>query len=149
MKESNHYSSATAAAVTRWQTALGVPATGAVLLGQVTFEPGPIRVTSVTAAVGQTVTGNGSTVLDATSTTPIVTVSLEVTQEYLLKPGDAVTVLLPDGSSTVGGHVEIRRKRCDVSERQRQRERQRQPRTAAARLTSLRACRAAIRPRRR
>ena len=44
--------------------------------------------------------------LDATSTTPVVTVDLEVTQEYLVKPGDAVTVVLPDGSSTVGGRVE-------------------------------------------
>lgn len=106
LSQSNHYSSATAAAVTRWQATLGLPATGEILLGQVVFEPGPIRVTSVSAAVGQSVTGSGSTVLDATSNTPIVTVSLDVTQEYLLKPGDAVTVLLPDGSSTVGGHVE-------------------------------------------
>ena len=106
LNESNHYSSATAAAVARWQAALGLPSTGTLLLGQVMFEPGPIRVTSVSPAVGQTITGSGSTVLDATSTTPIVTVSLEVTQEYLVKPGDAVTVLLPDGTSTVGGHVE-------------------------------------------
>ena len=105
LTESNHYSSATAEAVTRWQSALGLPTTGVILLGQLVFEPGPIRVTSVSAAVGQTATGSGSTVLDATTTTPIVTLALEVTQEYLVKPGDAVTVLLPDGSSTVGGHV--------------------------------------------
>ncbi|HTD49952.1 MAG TPA: peptidoglycan-binding domain-containing protein [Acidimicrobiia bacterium] len=106
LHENDHYSSATAAAVTRWQAASGLPSTGTLLLGQVTFEPGPIRVTSVSAAVGQTISGNGSTVLNATSTTPIVTVSLAVTQEYLVKPGDAVTVVLPDGTSTVRGHVE-------------------------------------------
>jgi len=33
-------------------------------------------------------------------------VALDVTQEYLVKPGDVVTVVLPDGTSTVGGHVE-------------------------------------------
>ena len=44
--------------------------------------------------------------LTATSTTPIVTVDLDVTQEYLVKPGDAVSVVLPDGTSTVGGRVE-------------------------------------------
>ena len=49
--------------------------------------------------------GGGGTVLDATSTTPMVTVDLDVTQEYLVKPGDAVTVVLPDGT-TVGGRVE-------------------------------------------
>ncbi len=111
LTQSNHYSSATAAAVERWQTALGLPATGNILLGQVVFEPGPIRVTSVTPAVGASVGGGGSgsgggTVLTATSTTPIVTVALDVTQEYLVKPGDAVSIVLPDGTSTVGGHVQ-------------------------------------------
>ncbi len=115
LTQSNHYSAATVAAVQRWQTALGLPATGTILLGQVVFEPGPIRVTSVTPSVGQALGGGGSggsggsgggTVLDATSTTPVVTVALNVTQEYLVKPGDAVTVVLPDGTSTVGGHVE-------------------------------------------
>lgn len=107
LTQSNHYSSATAAAVQRWQTAHALPASGTILLGQVVFEPGPIRVTSVTPSVGQAIGGgSGSTVLNATSTTPVVTVALQVTQEYLVKPGDAVTVVLPDGTSTVGGHVQ-------------------------------------------
>jgi hypothetical protein len=45
-------------------------------------------------------------VLTATSTTPIVTVDLDVSQEYLVKPGDAVSIVLPNGTSTVGGHIE-------------------------------------------
>jgi Putative peptidoglycan binding domain len=109
LSQTNHYSSATAAAVQRWQTALGLPATGGILLGQVVFEPGPIRVTAVTPSVGQSVaggSGGGGTVLTATSTTPMVTVDLDVTQEYLVKPGDAVSVVLPDGVTTVGGRVE-------------------------------------------
>ncbi|HEY3810277.1 MAG TPA: peptidoglycan-binding domain-containing protein [Acidimicrobiales bacterium] len=114
LTQSNSYTAATAAAVERWQTALGLPETGTVLLGQVVFEPGPIRVTTVTPSVGQAVdgggsgsgSGGGSTVLTATSTTPIVTVALQVTQEYLVKPGDAVSVVLPDGTTTVGGRVE-------------------------------------------
>ena len=44
--------------------------------------------------------------LTATSTTPIVVVDLDVSEEYLVKPGDAVTVVLPDGTTTVGGHIE-------------------------------------------
>ena len=53
------------------------------------FEPGPIRVTSVTPSVGSPVGGGGAgrravaagagTVLTATSTTPVVTVVLDVT----------------------------------------------------------------------
>ena len=101
LSPSNHYSSATAAAVQRWQGARGLPVTGEIPLGAVVFEPGPIRVTSVAASVGAVV--GGGTVLTATSTTPVVAVDLDVSQEYLVKPGDAVTVVLPNGSSTVGG----------------------------------------------
>lgn len=110
--QSDSYTAATAAAVQRWQTALGLPATGQILLGEVVFEPGPIRVTTVTPSVGQAIGsgsgggGGGATVLTATSTTPIVTVDLAVTDEYLIKPGDAVTIVLPDGTSTVGGTVQ-------------------------------------------
>jgi hypothetical protein len=116
LAQSNHYSSSTAAAVERWQSALGLTVTGEILLGAVVFEPGPIRVTAVTPSVGSAVGGGGGgasssgggggTVLTATSTTPIVTVDLDVSQEYLVKPGDAVTVVLPDGTSTIGGHIE-------------------------------------------
>ena len=118
LAQSDHYSSATAAAVERWQRALGLPATGEILLGEVVFEPGPIRVTSVTPSVGAAVGGSGGgpgsstgsagggTVLTATGTTPVITVALDVTQENLVKPGDAVSVVLPDGTSTVSGHVE-------------------------------------------
>jgi Putative peptidoglycan binding domain len=115
LSQSNHYSSATASAVKRWQSALGLPATGEILLGAVVFEPGPIRVTSVTPSVGSAVGGGGGgggasagggTVLTATSTTPVVTLDLDVSQEYLVKPGDAVSIVLPNGTSTVGGHIE-------------------------------------------
>jgi peptidoglycan hydrolase-like protein with peptidoglycan-binding domain len=118
LTQSNHYSSATAGAVERWQRALGLPATGEILLGEVVFEPGPIRVTSVTPSVGSSVGGAGGSgsaggggggaggsVLTATSTTPVVTLGLDVSQEYLVKPGDAVSVVMPDGTTTVGGHV--------------------------------------------
>jgi hypothetical protein len=107
LAQSDHYSAATVAAVERWQQALGLPATGKILLGEVVFEPGPIRVTTVTPSPGAAVSSSGSaTVLSATGITPIVTVDLDVTQEYLVKPGDAVSVVLPDGTTTVGGQVE-------------------------------------------
>ena len=60
LAQSDHYSSATAAAVKRWQKVRGLPATGQILLGEVVFEPGPIRVTSVTPTVGSPVGGGGS-----------------------------------------------------------------------------------------
>jgi Putative peptidoglycan binding domain len=106
LTQSDHYASATAAAVERWQRALGLQATGEIPLGVVVFESGPIRVTSVAPAPGEPAQGAGSTVLTATSLTPVVVVDLDVSQEYLVKPGDAVTVVLPDGTTTVGGHIE-------------------------------------------
>jgi Putative peptidoglycan binding domain len=116
LAQSDHYSPATAAAVQRWQKARGLPVTGEILLGEVVFEPGPVRVTSVTPSVGASIgggggggssgAGGGGTVLTATGTTPVVTVDLGVSQEYLVKPGDAVSVVMPDGTTTVGGHVE-------------------------------------------
>ncbi|MGH3258510.1 MAG: peptidoglycan-binding protein [Streptosporangiaceae bacterium] len=102
----DRYTSATAAAVGRWQGAVGLPVTGEIPLGEVVFEPGPIRVTSVAPWAGAPVGGAGSAVLTATSTTPIVVVDLGVSEEYLVKPGDAVSVVLPDGTSTVGGRIE-------------------------------------------
>jgi peptidoglycan hydrolase-like protein with peptidoglycan-binding domain len=104
LAQSNHYSSATAAAVQRWQQAVGLQETGEIPLGEAVFEPGPIRVASVAPAVGTSAAGG--IVLTATSTTPAVVVDLDVSEEYLVKPGDAVTVVLPDGTTSVGGHIE-------------------------------------------
>jgi hypothetical protein len=106
LAQSDHYSLATAAAVERWQSALGLSPTGELALGDVVFEPGPIRVTSVTPSAGAPVGNAGGTVLTATGITPTVTVDLPVSEEYLVKPGDAVSVVLSDGTSTVGGHIE-------------------------------------------
>ena len=103
LTQSDHFSSATAVAVQRWQKELGLQVTGEIPLGDAVFEPGPIRVTSVTPAVGMP--AGGGIVLTATSTTPVVVVELDVSEEYLVKPGDAVTVVLPNGTSMVGGHI--------------------------------------------
>lgn len=117
---SDHYSTATATAVKRWQRTLRLPATGRILLGEVVFEPGPIRVTSVTASVDSSIGGGGGastggaggggggggTVLTATGATPIVAVQLNVTEEYLVKRGDTVSVVLPNRTSTVPGRIQ-------------------------------------------
>ena len=122
LTQSNHYSTATAAAVERWQAALGLPATGEVLLGEVVFEPGPIRVTSVTASVGESVGrgwrsrrrdggdasgssgsgGGGGTVLTATSTTRQVSIALDASEQSEVAVGDKVTITLPNNQTTPG-----------------------------------------------
>jgi hypothetical protein len=106
LAQSDQYSEATAAAVEHWQAARGLPVTGKIPLGEVVFEPGPIQVTSVTPSAGTPAGGAGGIVLTATGTTPVVIVDLDVSQEYLVRPGDTVQVVLPDGTTTVGGHIQ-------------------------------------------
>ena len=128
LTKSNHYSAATAAAVERWQKARGLPATGEILLGEVVFEPSPIRVTSVTPSVGESVGGGGGngtgaggsgtggsgtgaggsggggggTVLSATSTVRQVSIALDASQQSEVAVGDQVTITLPNNQTTPG-----------------------------------------------
>jgi peptidoglycan hydrolase-like protein with peptidoglycan-binding domain len=103
-----HYSWATAAAVKRWQQATGRARTGVVALGQVVFWPGPIRVATVSATVGAPVPA-GTAVLTATSTRPQVTVALEPALQQLVRRGDRVEVILPDGKTTRGTVARVSR----------------------------------------
>jgi peptidoglycan hydrolase-like protein with peptidoglycan-binding domain len=93
----------TEAAVERWQRARGMPASGAIPLGEVAFLPGPLRVTTVTQPLGGTVAA-GTGVLSGTSLTPGVQVWLNVGGPAV-RPGDRVLVTLPDGTTTVPGTV--------------------------------------------
>jgi Putative peptidoglycan binding domain len=108
---SDHYSAATAAAVQRWQSALALGATGEILLGQVVFEPGPIRVTSVTPSIGDAVGGGGgesssggggASVLSGTSTARQVSIALDASQQSEVAVGDHVTITLPNNQNTPG-----------------------------------------------
>jgi hypothetical protein len=101
---SDHFTGATAYAVEQWQQATGRTVTGTVPLGQVAYAPGPARVTGATPALGSP-PQPGTPVLTATSTLPVVTAQLPVTQEYLVHVGNQVTVTLPDGTTTTSGTV--------------------------------------------
>ena len=104
LSDSEYFTGATAYAVELWQEARGLAVTGTVPLGQVAYAPGPLRVTGVTPDLGA-VPQPGSQLLTATSTVPVVTAAVPVSQEYLVKPGDHVTVTLPDGVTTTPGVI--------------------------------------------
>jgi hypothetical protein len=74
--------------------------TGELTLGSVVFEPGPVRVTSVTPAVGASVAPGP--VLGITSTTPQVTIALAASEQSSVKAGDPVTITLPSNETTPG-----------------------------------------------
>jgi putative peptidoglycan binding protein len=94
------FTAATVQAIDAFQRAHGVGESGELLLGSVVFEPGPVRVTSVTPTVGATV--QAGPVLQITSTRRQVTIALDAAQQSNLKVGDPVTITLPDNSTTPG-----------------------------------------------
>ena len=100
------FTTATAAAVRRWQKAIGAEETGAVEMGQVVFLPGALRVAEVKAEKGGPVPA-GAPVLTGTSTSRVVQVDLDATKQSLAKVGDKVDVKLPDGKVTTGSIASV------------------------------------------
>jgi hypothetical protein len=94
------FTAVTASAIDALQAARGSSATGALPLGSVVFEPGAARVTSVTPALGASVTPGP--VLGITSTTPQVTIELPAAEQSSVKVGDAVAITLPNDQATPG-----------------------------------------------
>ena len=85
--------------VERWQQDIGASDDGVVNLGEVVFLPSAIRVTEVLAAPGSPV-GNGTPILGTSAQETVVTVDLPAADQGTLVEGAAVTVVLPDNSTT-------------------------------------------------
>jgi peptidoglycan hydrolase-like protein with peptidoglycan-binding domain len=103
----NHFSWATTAAISRWQTARGLPTaqrTGTITLGQVIFLPGALRISQAPATVGASI-GPGAPVLSGTSTTHVVAAQLTTDRQNLVHVGDQVLVTLPAGATPVTGTI--------------------------------------------
>jgi peptidoglycan hydrolase-like protein with peptidoglycan-binding domain len=97
----NHFTWATRAAVRRWQEALGLEETGSVQPGDAVWQPGPVRVASRKAAVGDSARP-GSPVLEETDTTRQVTIDLDASRQPYVHAGDRVDLELPGGRTTTG-----------------------------------------------
>lgn len=97
------FTAATKAGVEALQASLGVAQTGTLTAGHVAFLPTAVRVTTLaTAAVPGGSAPPGSVVMTATSTTRVVTISLDASQQSEVKVGDAVTITLPDHQTSPG-----------------------------------------------
>ncbi len=96
----DEFASATAAAIRALQSAHGASVTGELLVGSVVFEPGPVRVTSVTPSVSAP--AMPGPVLAITSTARQVTVALDASEQSSVKVGDTVAITLPDNQTTPG-----------------------------------------------
>jgi membrane fusion protein, multidrug efflux system len=91
---------ATAAAVQRWQTARGLTPTGQVLLGQIEFLPGAVRVGAWQVAVGEQASPGQQPYL-ATTNRRVVTVPVSPGMP-VVRVGQRVTIVLPSQAPTPG-----------------------------------------------
>jgi hypothetical protein len=97
----DHFSPATATAISHWQETLRAPSTGALALGDVLFAPGPTRISQALASLGSRI-GPGQNVLGATSTTRVVTVSLPTLAQATVSAGAKVIITPPTGGPQPG-----------------------------------------------
>ena len=98
---SDYFGSATMTALERLQASLGIPQSGTLSLGQAVFEPASLRITFVSAQPGASAQ-NGQPAIQATSTTRVVLVSLDASQQTDVAVGNAVSITLPDNETTPG-----------------------------------------------
>ncbi len=92
------FDAATKSAVEAFEEAVGLEADGIVQRGEITFAPAAIRVAAASVDVGGGVQA-GSSVLEATGTTTVVTATLSAEQANQLPVGTEVQVRLPDDST--------------------------------------------------
>ena len=98
---SDEFSYWTEVGAEKLQHALGVAQSGTLTLGQAVFEPGAVRVRSLSATLGAPVQA-GQPVLSATSTRRQVSIALDASEQSEVALGDKVTITLPDNETTPG-----------------------------------------------
>lgn len=93
------FTAATAAALKKWQKKNGLPETGAFGSGDVIVQPGPVRVSKVSAQPGAPAGGD---LMKVTDTTRAVTVQLDQDKQYLAVKGAKVGLEVSGGGSATG-----------------------------------------------
>ena len=91
------FTARTAAAVKRWQKALGVEQTGTVARSAVLFADHPVRVAAPSSRLGAEV-APGTELYTTSGTDKVVDADLDLDDQSLATVGTAVTVVLPDGT---------------------------------------------------
>ncbi len=99
--DSDYFGAQTAYALELYQDHLGVTETGALALGQAVFLPSAARITTVSGTPGAMAIP-GAPVLRATSTMRQVSIALDASEQSYVRPGDKVTITLPDNQVTPG-----------------------------------------------
>jgi peptidoglycan hydrolase-like protein with peptidoglycan-binding domain len=111
------FTSATWAAVRRWQRDIGARVDGVVDLGEVVFLPSAVRIDQHLLTPGDAV-NSGAQVLAVGPAAPVVTVDLDPTQLSLVSAGDPVIVRLANGAMTAGTVVSVGREGAAAGQEQ-------------------------------
>jgi hypothetical protein len=98
------FSAAISEALKKLQKSAGLPDTGTLDVGQVIVLSGPMRVSSVTAQLGDAV---NTPLLTMTPTSKVVTVPVGATQVGAIKTGVAATIVRPDAKEVTGRVTDI------------------------------------------
>jgi hypothetical protein len=106
MTVDEEWTSATTAAVERFQEDRDMTEDGTLTRGDVVFRRGPTRIGEVHAKLGQQV-APGAQIADLSSTHREITVALDADRQQLARKGDTVTVDLPNGRSARGRISEV------------------------------------------
>ena len=95
----DEWTSATTKAVKAWQAERGLDDTGVLELGDLVFQPGPVRVAEHQASPGVLADAE---VYEVSGTAAVVTVDLDSRKAQIARSGDPVEIELPDGSTVTG-----------------------------------------------
>lgn len=100
-KGSDTFTAATAAALDRLQSHLGLRVTGELPFGEAVFLPGSVNISSVTPSTGGKASA-GQTVVQANSTALQVSAQIDAAQQSEVHVGDPASITMPDGSIQPG-----------------------------------------------
>jgi peptidoglycan hydrolase-like protein with peptidoglycan-binding domain len=98
-----HFDSYDAAAVRRWQAALGVSQSGTIGAGDAVVVAGPVRVAVWHGTLGSS--AQPGPIVEVTGATRSVELQLSTGLAFGLRVGDPASVLMPDGQTRVPGSV--------------------------------------------
>jgi peptidoglycan hydrolase-like protein with peptidoglycan-binding domain len=107
----NHFSTATAAAIRRWQVAWGLPAgqrTGELAAGGLVFLPDAVRISQLQLTAGAPA-GPNAPVLTASGTTRVVTAQITADRQALVHVRDEVQVTMPGAAAFAGTVIRVGR----------------------------------------
>ena len=100
-KPDNTWDEGTAAAVKRWQKAVGVDQDGVVEDGEIVFLPTAVRISAHKVDLGGGAQP-ASAVLEVTGTARQVSIDLDARKQRLAQPGAKAEIELPDGTTVTG-----------------------------------------------